>query len=427
MGEINVKSASEILDGTFQEGTERILYKAEDFDSDAETGVLKPSEARIEDLVKGKALPEGMIRTFAGKKFKKTAGKWLPYSEGKKKGVDEVGEKRKAKTQVPASEVSLSDNVKKAIRKMATGTITSAQIAKKMAISENQVNAILGKKGAVAKTQVPKGERAQPKSTDEAKVMAASAVKRLKDGGKMRGGDRVTEQAQKEGIVDKDGKVTAKGDKYLGKVQKPSQIKKRKKQVKDARNVTQVLSDAAHSSSGAGKRIYQHKVTRDQKRKYDELITDGYAEWKKEGNGDSYIQVTPLGYVQNTIHFLAAAMADHPNDRLKALLDTMYKEHKRIKSGVSTESAEEKRKKAVDATIKKYTEALGEDEIRGRVLDAVMASPMFKDEYLKDTEAVQDVFEDIGGISDIVDYLKENYNYSVMKHIRGKGSLEDQK
>lgn len=314
MGEINVKSASEILDDTLQRRTAKLLFK-------------------------GKKLGEGTIRTHGGKKVQKKGGKWLPVSEGKQKKVE-------GKTQVSKEEEAVSDNVKKAIRKMATGTISAAQIAKKMALSEIQVNKILGKKGPSAKTQVPKGEqggRAQPKTTDEAKVMAASAVKRLKDGGKIRGGDRVTQQAQKDGIVDEDGKVTAKGDKYLGKqgVQKPSQIKKRKKQVKDTRDVTQVLS-AAISSIAEGKKIYQHKLTRDQRRSYDGIVKAGHAEWKKEANGDRYLDVTSLGHVQYVVSSLGAKLAADPtNKETEKAFVTMTKEYSKMKSAKERKALKE--------------------------------------------------------------------------------------
>lgn len=46
---------------------------------------LKPSQ-----LQKARALPDGTIRTWSGKKYKKVAGKWQPFSEGKEKSTPDV-------------------------------------------------------------------------------------------------------------------------------------------------------------------------------------------------------------------------------------------------------------------------------------------------------------------------------------------------
>lgn len=55
--------------------------------------IFKPSELV---LSKAKALPDGTIRDWKGKKYQKVAGKWKPYREGGKKktgGASREGEK----------------------------------------------------------------------------------------------------------------------------------------------------------------------------------------------------------------------------------------------------------------------------------------------------------------------------------------------
>jgi hypothetical protein len=67
------------------------------------------------------------------------------------------------------------------------------------------------------------------------------------------------------------------------------------------------------------------------------------------------------------------------------------------------------------------------DELQCRVLDAVMDSPMFADAYESDDEAVQEVFEDIGGKGgDLLDqarlvvyWLKSEYKFDALPYIRG--------
>lgn len=44
---------------------------------------------RADDLYKAKALPEGTIREYSGRKYQKQGGKWLPYSEGAKESKKE--------------------------------------------------------------------------------------------------------------------------------------------------------------------------------------------------------------------------------------------------------------------------------------------------------------------------------------------------
>ena len=59
--------------------------------------IAKPSE-----ILKGRRLPDGTIRDWGGRKYKKVSGKWVHYSEGKRKAASSG--KLSSKGKIPAKE-----------------------------------------------------------------------------------------------------------------------------------------------------------------------------------------------------------------------------------------------------------------------------------------------------------------------------------
>lgn len=69
----------------------------------------------------------------------------------------------------------------------------------------------------------------------------------------------------------------------------------------------------------------------------------------------------------------------------------------------------------------RIVEQLGEDEAKGRLLDACMSSTdLFQDKYYGDTEAIQDVFEINGGMWEVFVRLRDEFKVDVVSYLKGK-------
>ena len=54
------------------------IYFSKEKREDAMTNLISPSEFLKSVLEKGRTFAEGTVRTWSGKTYKKTGGKWLP-------------------------------------------------------------------------------------------------------------------------------------------------------------------------------------------------------------------------------------------------------------------------------------------------------------------------------------------------------------